>query len=547
MRRAIAVVVLLSAASILHADDLVSVPWSEFKKVYRESIERDIMRTQAEPEKKKEPLVYTIDEAAYCIVIGKDTARGDVLITGRIISGAPAPIPLFGRDIVVAKTMRIAGGCLLAEQEASRGILFLPDGKTNDFQLVLSFLARPKDDSKSQLLSFAIPPAMKNSLALNLPADTAIVEDPGIPDAGGVYHFSAAPSLTVRFLDKKRLSAPEAVDIDMFSRIRLQGKRAVITTAFVPVRMPADGFVLRVSKDAQYLSSSLKASWIMRKDDNSFVIKLPADEKGIFYVQLAVDEPDGTNGIATVLPVIERNGGKEGDFVLDAPDDGQITPGGRGLVSDIPIARLGKELASAAGKNRSFMHIQPGEVLHLDVQRFIPVATPPLVLDSQYFFTSFDENGDILSTVVMEVPPETGPHLKLKAVAGAEIWSLTVNGKNRKVYGNDSSTWIVPLDAGEVSRVELAVLHKGAKLGLQGRLEVLLPETGLPSRSARVGIAIPERVQLMSIEGPVSPDPDKSWQTPATFVGKPYFFSRSFYKGEGMKLAVSYKEPVKNP
>jgi len=32
---------------------------------------------------------------------------------------------------------------------------------------------------------------------------------------------------------------------------------------------------------------------------------------------------------------------------------------------------------------------------------------------------------------------------------------------------------------------------------------------------------------------------------PADFVGKPHLFSRSFHKGEGMKLAISYKEPVK--
>jgi len=547
MKQVVALVFLLSVAGLLQADDLVSVPWPEFKKVYRESVERDIMKTHAGPEMQKEPFIYTIEEAVYCINVDKNTARGEALVTGRVISGTPALIPLFGRDIVIEKTKQVSGGSLLADQDASRGILFLPEGGTKPFQIMLSFLARPKEDSKSRLVSFAIPPALKNSLTVNLSPDTAMIEDPGIPDAGGIYHFAAAPSLSVRFLDRKRLDAPETVEIDMFSRIKLQGKRTVITTTFAPARTPSGGFVLRAQKDAQYLSSSLKASWIMRRDDNSFEIKLPEDEKGVFNVQLAIDEPRGTNGIAIILPGIEGNSGREGDFVLEETDDGQITPGGNGFVPDIPVARLTKELVAAAGKNRSFMHIQPKEALRLDVQRFNPVATPPMVLDSQYFFTSVDENGSILSTIMMDVPPEAGPHLRLKATAGAKIWSLTVNGKNRKVYGDAGSAWIIPLDSGEVSRVELALLQKGEKLGLHGRLEIALPETGLPSRNARVGIAIPDRVQLMSIEGPVNPDPDKSWQIPVTFIGKPYFFSRSFFKGEGMRLIVSYKEPVKNP
>jgi hypothetical protein len=133
-----------------------------------------------------------------------------------------------------------------------------------------------------------------------------------------------------------------------------------------------------------------------------------------------------------------------------------------------------------------------------------------------------------------------------------EIWHLKVNGKRTKIYearenspeetGNDK--WIIPLVRGETSHVELAFIRKGRKPGLHGRLETVLPETGLPSRRVHVGIALPERLQLLSLEGPVSPAGGESWQKPAEFIGKPYYFSRSFYKGEGLKMAISYKEPV---
>ncbi|MBE7558582.1 hypothetical protein HS125_06430 [bacterium] len=104
---------------------------------------------------------------------------------------------------------------------------------------------------------------------------------------------------------------------------------------------------------------------------------------------------------------------------------------------------------------------------------------------------------------------------------------------------------MIPLDADELSHVELALLAQGDRLGLHGRLETILPETGLAARRLCVGIALPERVQLLSLEGPVSPAPGATWKLPPDFIGKPYLFSRAFHKGEGMKLAVSYKEPVK--
>ncbi len=544
MKRLLLLLVVLSLSETLVADDSVSVPWTEFKKLYRESIERDIMSRQATLPKKKEPFVYTIEEAVYRITLDKESAQGEVLVTGKLVSGDPAPISLFGKDIVIAKTKQLTGGSLLSTQHGTKRIAFLPDGKKNEFQLMFSFMVRPQEDSRSRFVSFVIPSALKNSLSLELSPEARLLEEPGIADANGVYHFSTATSLNIRFRDRKGVSATALIDIDTFSHIRLQGKRAVTTTTFLPVQPLPRSFILQVQAEAQYVSSSLKSSWIKKQRDSSYEIRIPSDEKGVFSIQFAVEESAETSGIVFLLPRIKNNNGKEGDFVVEEPDDGQITLVAEGLVSDIPVAKLGKQLVQAAGKNRFYMCIPPHEAIKLNIRRFKAVSTPPIVLDSQYFFISFEENGSALSVLAVDIPPEIGPRLRLKAIADTEIWSLTVNGRKRKVYTNDDTTWIIPLEDGEISHVQLALLRKGEKLGLHGRLEAVLPETGLPSQTVRVGIALPKRVQLLSLEGPVNPSSVELWEAPLEFVGKPYFFSRSFYKGQGMKLAVSYKEPV---
>jgi hypothetical protein len=127
-----------------------------------------------------------------------------------------------------------------------------------------------------------------------------------------------------------------------------------------------------------------------------------------------------------------------------------------------------------------------------------------------------------------------------------------VNGQKTSIYAdrNDGSgntgaeRWIIPLARGKVSHVELAFIRQDQKPGLQGKFETRLPATGLPSNSVRIGIALPERLQLLSLEGPVSPAPENHWKKPGGFIGRPYYFSRAFYAGDGLKMMLSYKEPV---
>jgi hypothetical protein len=545
MKGSVFVLVVLLSPQVLVAGASVSVPWEEFKMLYGESIERKAMASVAKPERRHDPQVHSIEEAVYSLDIGENRVRGEVVVSGRILSGSPEPIQLFGRDIVVSRTARVSGGSLLVGQGHDGGISFLPDGKKREFQVVLSFLALPREDSKFRSVSFSIPAALKNTLSVTLSDALSLLENPGIADADGRFHFSATKSLSVRFRDKKSVQASSLVEIDTFSRIRLQGRRAMLATVLASTRPWPKAFALHAGKGSHFVSSSLHSSWLTALPDGAYEIRIPPDSPGPFEIQIAVDELTGEGAYAFRLPTITGNNGREGDFVLEEPDDGRISLRGDGLVRDLPAARLGAAFGRAVGGNRSYMHMPEGQTVALAMERFRSIATPNIVLDTQRYFIAFEENGNVLSVLAMDIPAEVGRRLELKAVPDTEIWSLTVNGKRRKVYANDSGMWIIPLEVGKISHIELALLRKGDALGLHGRLEALLPATGLPSRTVEVGLALPERVQLLSLEGPLSPAARISVGVPAEFVGRPHFFARSFYKGQGMTFAVAYKEPVK--
>ena len=146
-----------------------------------------------------------------------------------------------------------------------------------------------------------------------------------------------------------------------------------------------------------------------------------------------------------------------------------------------------------------------GAPIQIAYKPFRTVSSPTPILASQELFVSFAENGAVMSVLRMRVPPEIGSRLRLNVIENTEIWSLTVNDVKQSVYTDDQNGWIIPLVGGQSSLVELALLHHGEKLGLHGVLEAVMPETGLASRELILGIALPERVNLLSLEGAVAP------------------------------------------
>jgi hypothetical protein len=320
------------------------------------------------------------------------------------------------------------------------------------------------------------------------------------------------------------------------SRERVQGTARIagLVLSGKPQPIPLFGRDMVISEVVCARGGSLLSG----QDEEDGIQFLPAGGTNAFEVSVSffvrVREEDRSSAIAFAIPPALQN-----SLTLKLPDALKLVeaPGitdEAGVYHFAASRSLGVRFAAKAVSGTNT----------IDVSGLSLADAAPVVLDSQDFFTSFDENGSILSVMVMDVPASAGPHLRIAEIPDVEVWSLTVNGTPRNVY-RDTGSWIIPLENEGSSRVQLALLRQAGKLGLQGHLETFLPSTGLPSRTLRVGMALPPRVQLLALDGPVSPASGEAWVVPADFIGNPHFFSRAFYKGEGMKLAVSYKEPVK--
>ncbi|MBU4201117.1 MAG: hypothetical protein KKG09_09785 [Verrucomicrobia bacterium] len=543
MKKIMVGIMCLALTGRIWATESVAVPWEEIKILFEERVERNVQDKLNAAAQSRKTMVASIDEAIYGLSIGSAQAVGQVLISGKLVEGDPRPIGLFGKGIILTGVKRAAGGALIGGQE--EGIAFLPDGR-KEFQVEISFLVPVQEDNRSRLVSLAIPTALRNALTLTLPENMRLVEGPGLADTAGVYHFPVSQNMVVRFRDRKALAEETAIEINTLSRIALEENRAMVSTRFLPMR-PINGPVtLHVEDGAQFIGSSLKPSWLRKTGEDSYQLDLPAGMKEGFVIDLLFPLAAGENAETSFrLPGISNNRGQEGSFILEECADGHASVAAKELVRGISVSRLPNELAAHAGKLPLYDQVASREKITVSLRKFKTVSTPAAVLDTLYFYTSFEENGNRLSVLQMDIPPEIGMRLKVKSIAGADIWSLTVNGAKRKVFTDQEGRWIIPLTGTEPSQVELAIIAKGEKLGLHGRLETVLPETDIPARKVVVGVALPERVELLALEGAVNPGADDPCKLPAEFVGRPYYFSRAFYKGEGMNLAVSYKEPVR--
>ena len=174
------------------------------------------------------------------------------------------------------------------------------------------------------------------------------------------------------------------------------------------------------------------------------------------------------------------------------------------------------------------------------------VDTPEAVLHSVTFYSSFAEDGTVLSAMHLVIPGNERNQLELDPIEGAEVWSLTVNDKPRSLYLSAAEKWVIPLDAKVDSKVELAYLTRNQKLGLEGRLDFVIPETGLTARSVNLIVGLPERMHMLAMDSDLQPANGRGWPAFKSFNGRPHFFSKPFYRGRAFSASIIYQEPV-NP
>ena len=517
------------------AEGTVTVPWHEFKALYTEQVKHSLA-PEEQPEEKAP--VYSIETARYELGLHGDTVGGRVILEGRVLAGDPAPVPAFGNAVAITGVEQAEGATLLSSDDGYR-LYFHTDDR---FRLALRISAPLLEEQRARRVDFGIPAAVGGTLNLQVPDGWRLLEPPGLPQADGSYALPPGGNLSFRLTQVLESPEDTVPAVDTFSRIELKGGKYLVSTWFAPAGTSASRLVVNLPAGSRLVDTSLNASWLQESAPDTLVVALPEDRQQLFMVSLELPAQDGTVRIR--LPYIEGNVGREGEFTLAQPEDGRIALTGTGYRRNLPFRYLPEGLRGRFVGANSYTRAPKGGELELALTRFDAVEAPEIVLDTVDLYTSFTDNGRALSTLRVLLPPEAGDKLTLAAIPNAEIWSLRVNGKVRQLYSQSGKQWVIPLHGHKPSLVELAYLHKGAPLGLKGRLELAIPATGLAAQKLHLAIGLAKRVELVAMEGDLVPAPTDEWPTPRGLTGTPYHFVHPFYRGEPMMAAVYYKEPL---
>ena len=482
--------------------------------------------------------IVTITEASYKVSVSGEHAILDVALKGRIVQGEPEPIQLFDRALAITEVLVMQGGTLVSDKGGYR---FFTQNET-DFEVAFEAALKIREDQRSRFVSFAIPLAVKNVLAVDMSDGLALIEAPGIKQPDGRYYFSPEAGLTLRFADASRLDATPEPNIDSFTRIALEGNKYVLSTTFVPNQPLPEEIEISFAAPLAYLDTSLRRSFVRHPSRQNIALALPRDWMSPFELRFELDASPDSSELR--LPTVTGNQGREGEFQLAQPVEARIRVEGDALERRLSAARLSKQIQASAKVTDLYLATTIDTAITLDLERFDAVSAPEVVLDAIHFYTSFAENGTEISVLRLDLPATANNRLQLKSIPDAEIWLVLVNGADQSLYTHQQGAWIVPLPESKSSVVELTYVRKREKLGLAGQLPVDVPEIGLAAQHVFVGIALAERVELVAIESDLVPSDGVHWPPVKSFVGTAYYSEYPFYRGESLTANIYYKEPL---
>ena len=529
-------------AVALYADSSVTVPWQEFSDLYTERLETRIKK-EIEPNK-IEP-VYVLDTASYQLDVSDTQIVGQADLEGRTLQGEPDEIPLYSGNIAVTDVKQSSGGYLGARAD---GYYLIPQ-KSSVFKTSLEFSALLTNDGNVKTFTLKPPKAVSNSLELSLPSHLRLLDNPFLTQAEGRWYFPPVETLTLRFQDLVENTGDQTLAINTLTRIEWHGAHMVATSYFQPVRRLSESFVIQLDKSATNIASSLTAESYNVAANGLVRVTPVSGMRDPFIVQYEIASIDSDYEIR--LPKIENNAGREGGYFFRQITGFQITPITENDLSQIPAYTLPDALVSFASLTEQYRQLEAGlDTVSLRATRLPTAPVPALVLDTVHFYTSFVDNGDVYSVFSIKVPPRAIDKLTLNAIDGAEIWSVKVNDDPVNLYTDDERQWIIPLDEANASAnaasIELAYVQRSEKLGLEGRLDVTVPATGLSARRLNVAVGVSNRVDVLSVDSDFEPAGENrnKWPGINQVRGKRLLLTKPFYRGRAINAAVYFKEPT---
>ena len=509
--------------------DTVTVPWHQFKDLYREHLKKELSKQFI---KAKAKVIPTELSSSVCtIVFSKKTCQISYEIKGRR-GNVDSEQLLRGRFAVSSPTT--TGCARLLWIKHSLGITLLPEG-TPEFTTKFTISVPVLEKNGNYHASLEIPNSLTNKIHVELKDKLYLNKLPWSKIEGKNNIYTAPPGvITLSAIDENIANIKLPPDLDLFTSYRFRANRLQLQIKALVNPGSGRAFILQLPKGARSSRGTLPR-FVKLESSGKLNVTLP-ENINRFSLNCEFELKSRQQIEKLIQPSIAENRGREGFFNIEQPPGAEIKVTSKGLQSDIfnlsdnskPVKCLSSPIANP---------------LSFTIKQLTRVSQPEVIVDTIFFCSAIEENGSVISVLSFDYPG-TGK-LKLKKIANGKLWRFAVNGKKSGIY-EDGDYWRVELPAGHDSnKVEMAFLLSGKKPGIQGIYRSTMPDCGLNARRVVYTAVLPKRLELRGFEGGVDPLPKdiSPPRLPDNVSGNRYNFYRPYYTGGKIDAEFFYREP----
>ncbi len=534
------IVSLLFSLSV-QANSEVTLSLEEYRQMYdRINAQDALIKQLREPDQQKindaRKAFSTIETVIYQLRVEDGQLFGNIELSGKTLRGAPTQFPVFKPNFSTTGILDVSGADLSLDDS---GFYQLYSQENVPFNMHLSFVQNFETTEQGNF-TMALPliGAVQQTLYLELPDHIELVNSNMSSIAEGLYGIpvETAPQLEFR---KKLISKDknEQISIDSFSTIEVHQDYLLIESHFVPAQPINQPLRVKLADGSSNIASNLDQDRIEIDDDGNLTLRLKANWVTPFTLryQLPLTE------LASIwqVPTIGGNYGNQGEFYI-LPEPGlSIEVNHPSLVSNIAASNLSHQVQAVVQQKDPYYRIVGGESVKLLIQRYTEVNKPDFILDELYFRVDITDSGKRRNTLTFVLPAQKqASQIILKAIPGADLWSLKVNGVMQPLYQQQGQDWILPVISNKQSSVELVYLEEMDKPGISGNMKITLPETHLAAEILYVSIILPKRLSLINIDTMLLPED----HTEIDNLPNHYSFQSPYYKGGTLSSSLYYAE-----
>lgn len=517
----------------------LEIPWSEVKDLIRKEVLGEI-EPEKVLEKEEEKGVVSLQHVQTSLSLSEKSAKALISMKVKIEGNPGGSLLLWKEGMVLSRVIHQDGVDLEAREEG----LFLNSTTEKEGKLELEALIPIDVEQQKPSLSLFLPPALVRQLKISDLGPWKLEGKPGL-SIQGPNHFllRPGPEVGINLHEKggEVTAEEERIEFNLISRLMPREDHLLVETLLIPLRthegelvlkMPAGAQISKVQSSEKFLTLEGE-SWIIRagvigRKPLSFFWKLPLDAT--------------TSGFE--MPMLKDNLGQEGLFTVQPVQGAKTLLEPRKAWSEIRGEDLSADLQNHLPTQGKVYVKRPKVPLILRVLPMKLASTTTWKVPVVDISVQFSEEGGVMKVVEWKMDANGSSHIRVERLPGAELWEFRLNNKKEQVYLDENGDWLLPILPGGSSHLRLAFTEKESPFKIHGTIESRMPSLDLAARRIQLAVSLPERVDLVSFEGPMTPS--VSARRPKGSVGKVYSFHRDFFRGEAMDLQLSYKEPLNN-